>query len=99
MCPSLCRFPWNLQMFNSIMFRFLYQISPKWDNKCGRYRWKFIYTPKQFMAATAPIFTKLTITQTFLGFSAHAFIQIGWKCRKSGKISFTPLSKTSLSLC
>jgi hypothetical protein len=29
MCPSLCRFPWNLQMFNSIMFRFLYQISPK----------------------------------------------------------------------
>lgn len=34
------------QMLNSIMFRSLYPISPKSDNKCGKYIHKFIDTPK-----------------------------------------------------
>lgn len=73
MCPSLCHFPWNWQMFKSITFRSLYQISPKWDNKCWKYRWKFVYTPNNFMAITVPIFTKLTIAKYVFWTSANIY--------------------------
>jgi hypothetical protein len=60
----------------------------------GSKKWKFVYTLKEFMAFTVPIFTKLTISKyIFLDICTHTYSQIAWKWRISEKLSFTPLNK------
>lgn len=58
--PSVSR------LTNSEQYSFaehLYQISPQSDNKCGKYRFKFVCTATLSATASTQIFTKLTATQ------------------------------------
>jgi hypothetical protein len=56
----------SADLTNSEQYNFaehLYQISPQSDNKCGKYRFKFVCTPTLSATASTQIFTKLTATQ------------------------------------
>jgi hypothetical protein len=61
-----------MKLMNKFCWRLLYKILSKTDEKCRKCRKNFIYTLKQYMACTAPAFTKLVKNMDSMGANSLA---------------------------
>jgi hypothetical protein len=70
----------------------LYQISPKLDNRCIKYRHKFTYAPLQYAVSIAQIKKKLAFTEYIFEDNSYFDFYPNWakNVENMGKISFMP---------